>query len=187
MNQTEGLTDRTDASQHNPAPANQSRKTSMDESGRSRAPVELEWGHPLTGPKGERLRVPFWAYEKLQEMGLKRRYSTQLHPRIYQLLTPEYDSLTDGLRHLLGPALTGPEWLVCNCRECEKRETDNTHLPRKMTPGLLSEKHRKDRETRRRLRARRREIRNDHRCPKGARPARTGSCAQAAREQAKQD
>ena len=94
--------------------------------------TQPDWGHPLFGPKGEVLRVPKWAYAKLHRLGVKKRYSLHLLPTIYELIDPKFDVLTDvHLRHLLGPDLSGPGWLVCKCLECRHKEslTDNTAMP----------------------------------------------------------
>lgn len=102
-------------------------------------------GHPLIGPRGEQLRVPLWAYRELQKRGLKKRYSINLSPRIYDLLDPEFDSFQadshgktygidkDGrqirtilvsdaaVRRLLGADLSGPAWCQCDSAECRGR------------------------------------------------------------------
>jgi hypothetical protein len=55
----------------------------------------VEWGHPLEGPNGEKLRVPLWAYKELQKLGLKKRYSTKISPLIYTFLkVPKLAPLT---------------------------------------------------------------------------------------------
>lgn len=89
--------------------------------------IQCDWGHPLIGPNGERIRVPLWAYEKLHRLGLKKRYSIHLHPDVYEFIRPEYDALTEGLRHLLGVNLSGPAWCVCKCLECSSKESDIEH------------------------------------------------------------
>ena len=91
---------------------------------------KLEWGHPLITPEGTEIRVPKFAYAKLERLGLLiGRRNVQLSPMIYGFLQPEHDCITDGLRHLLGKDLTGPEWLVCNCMECQQKQADLDHTP----------------------------------------------------------
>ena len=103
--------------------------------------IEADWGHPLIAPDGDVIRVPLFAYSKLHRLGLKKRYSLQLDPAVYHFLDPKYDTLTDGLRHLLGCDLDGPAWLVCHCRECRHRDglTDNTPMPGRHSSQLAAE------------------------------------------------
>lgn len=86
------------------------------------AVLRLEWGHRLLTPEGQEIRVPKWAFPVLQRLGVLNRYSPKLKPRIYSLLNPEYHTLTDGLRFLLGADCSGPAWLVCNCGECRAKK-----------------------------------------------------------------
>jgi len=86
--------------------------------------VRLQWGHPLRTPEGDEIRVPKSAYPRLRQLGVLRviRGKTpSLKPSIYQLLDPAYDTLTDGLRHLLGSDCSGPSWCVCHCAECREK------------------------------------------------------------------
>ncbi len=74
------------------------------------------WGHGLVTPEGNEIRVPKFALVKLRKMGLLVRRRARLSPLIYGVL--EQESLENGLRRLLGPDLSGPARLSCNCREC---------------------------------------------------------------------
>ena len=90
-----------------------------------------DWGHPLQTPEGNIIRVPAFAFPRLRWLGMLVNGQAILSPRIYEFIDPQYDTLTDGLRHLLGRDLSGPEWLVCRCMKCLEREalTDNTAAP----------------------------------------------------------
>jgi hypothetical protein len=63
----------------------------------------------------------------LRRLGLLVGGRAVLHPAAYQFMQPEYDCLTDGLRHLLGVDLSGPAWCVCRCRECSNKASDIEH------------------------------------------------------------
>lgn len=91
--------------------------------------VRPDWGHPLQTPEGGEIRVPKWAFPKLRKLGLLVRNRAELSPRIYQFLNPQLDTLTEGLRILLGPGASGPEWVVCKCRECMRKKEDVDHMP----------------------------------------------------------
>jgi hypothetical protein len=68
-------------------------------------------------------------------MGLLQRghVTPRLRHTAYQWMINEYDSVTDGLRQLLGPDLSGPAWCVCRCRECQERGADADHTDE---PGM---------------------------------------------------
>jgi hypothetical protein len=57
--------------------------------------------------------------------------SNRLSPRVYELIRPEFDCLTEGLGRVLGEDLGGPSWVVCACADCRRRaaESDRTALP----------------------------------------------------------
>ena len=103
--------------------------------------IEPDWGHPLIGLSGEVLRVPRFVYDQLHQLGVKKRYSIHLSPAIYEMLDPKYDTLTNGLRRLIGSKLDGPAWLVCTCEECRRREsqTDNTEMPGRSRSELAAD------------------------------------------------
>jgi hypothetical protein len=113
------------------------RMTSFGES----LPEGLQWGHPLLTPEGREIRVPAPAFRRLRRLGVLMRNSAQLSERIYELLDPQYDSITEGLRLLLGPDLSGPAWCRCDCKECRERasEADRTPLPGRAWSSLLAE------------------------------------------------
>jgi hypothetical protein len=106
-------------------------------------PGGLDWGHPLVTPEGETIRVPSFALAKLPQLGVLARNCNRLSPLVYELIRPEFDGIgakvrrragivtTESLRRLLGPDLSGPQWVVCTCKDCKRRaaDTDNTALP----------------------------------------------------------
>jgi hypothetical protein len=57
--------------------------------------------------------------------------SNRLSPRIYEFVRPEYDCLSGGLGRLLGEDLSGPSWVLCACKDCQRKaaESDHTALP----------------------------------------------------------
>ncbi len=91
----------------------------------------LEWGHPLVTPDGQTIRVPAFAFQKLRQLGALLGNSNRLSPKIYQLIRPEFDCITEGLGRLLGADLSGPSWVLCMCKDCQRRaaESDHTALP----------------------------------------------------------
>jgi hypothetical protein len=91
----------------------------------------LEWGHPLITPDGQEIRVPLFAFGTLRKLGLLQNNKNRLSPIVYNFLDPQYDSITEGLRYLLGADMQGPKWLVCHCEECKAKlgEIGNTRMP----------------------------------------------------------
>jgi hypothetical protein len=91
----------------------------------------LEWGHPLITPDGQTIRVPAFAFAKLRQLGALLGNSNRLSPEIYQLIRPEFDCISEGLGRLLGQDLSGPSWVNCTCKDCQRRteESDRTALP----------------------------------------------------------
>jgi hypothetical protein len=57
--------------------------------------------------------------------------SNRLSPRIHQLIRPDFDCISEGLGRLLGDDLSGPSWVLCTCKDCQRRvaESDRTTLP----------------------------------------------------------
>jgi hypothetical protein len=98
----------------------------------------LEWGHPLITPDGRVISVPIFAFGTLRKLGLLQNNKNRLSPTIYEFIDPQYDSITEGLRQLLGKELTGPEWCRCGCQECREKQAaaDNTRLPGQRDPGI---------------------------------------------------
>ncbi len=90
-----------------------------------------EWGHPLLTPDGKTIRVPASAFAKLRRLGAFLGKSNRLSPRIYQIIQPEFDCITEGLGRLLGEDLSGPSWVQCTCKSCQDKnaESDHTMLP----------------------------------------------------------
>ena len=84
----------------------------------------LEWGHPLLTPDGREIRVPLKAFGTLRKLGLLMGNKNRLSERIYDYIETEYDSITEGLRLLLGDDLSGPRWCACDCRECQGKASD---------------------------------------------------------------
>ena len=95
------------------------------------SPGTLEWGHPLITPDGQTIRVPAFAFAKLRQLGALLGNSNLLSPKIYQLIQPELDCISEGLGRLLGKDLSGPSWVLCTCKDCQRRaeESDHTALP----------------------------------------------------------
>jgi hypothetical protein len=95
------------------------------------SPGTLEWGHPLITPDGQTIRVPAFAFTTLRRLGALMGNSNRLSPKIYQLIRPEFDCISEGLGRLLGQDLSGPSWVLCTCKDCQRRaeESDNTALP----------------------------------------------------------
>ena len=95
------------------------------------SPGTLEWGHPLVTPDGQTIRVPAFAFQKLRQLGALLGNSNRLTPKIYQIIRPEFDCITEGLGRLLGADLSGPSWVLCTCKDCQRRaaESDHTALP----------------------------------------------------------
>ena len=98
--------------------------------------LNVNWGHPLLSPEGVEIRLPQWAFTWLGGMGLltKNRESglRQILPLVHAFMEPECDGLMGGLRQLLGVNMEGPKWLICECRQCQRREeeADKTPAPR---------------------------------------------------------
>lgn len=101
----------------------------------------LEWGHPLLTPDGREIRVPLSAFGTLRKLGALERNKNRLSARIYELIDPQYDSVTEGLRHLLGEDLAGPRWCACSCRECQGKasDLDDSRLSEMMVNQIISE------------------------------------------------
>jgi hypothetical protein len=95
------------------------------------SPPLPEWGHPLITPDDQTIRVPAFAFRKLRQLGALLGNSNRLSPKIYQLVRPEFDCLGEGLGRLLGEDLSGPAWVLCTCKDCQRRaaESDRTALP----------------------------------------------------------
>jgi hypothetical protein len=100
-------------------------RTDKGRDGRNVEPV----GHAILGPDRELLYLPEFAFTKLDLLGLLmpergdgglRRISRSL----YSMLDPAYESLTLGLRALLGPDVSGPDWLICSCKRCTRVQED---------------------------------------------------------------
>ena len=95
------------------------------------SPQTLEWGHPLVTPDGQTIRVPAFPFRKLRQLGALLGNSNRLSPKIYQFIQPEFDCISEGLGLLLGKDLSGPSWVLCTCKDCQRRaeESDRTALP----------------------------------------------------------
>ena len=85
----------------------------------------------MVTPDGQTIRVPAFAFAKLRQLGALLGNSNRLSPKIYQLIRPEFDCITEGLGRLLGANLSGPSWVLCACKDCQRRsaESDHTSLP----------------------------------------------------------
>lgn len=93
------------------------------------SPETLEWGYPLITPEGRTIRVPASAFRKLRQLGALRRNSNRLSPKIYQFIQPEFDCISEGLGRLLGEDLSGPSWVVCTCKDCQRKSAESDHTP----------------------------------------------------------
>jgi hypothetical protein len=87
----------------------------------------LEWGHLLVTPEGKTIRVPAFAFRKLRLLGALLGNSNRLSPKIYQLIRPEFDCISEGLGHLLGKDLSGPSWVLCACKDCQRKAAESDH------------------------------------------------------------
>lgn len=92
-------------------------------------------GHPLITPEGHEIRVPLSVFPLLRQLGVLKGNTARLSSAIYGLLDPNYDSITNGLRHLLGGNLTGPEWCACRCPECTGKSGAEADLDSTPIPG----------------------------------------------------
>jgi hypothetical protein len=97
----------------------------------SLSPGVLEWGHPLVTPDGQTIRVPAFVFRKLRLLGALLGNSNRLSSKIYQFIRPEFDCISEGLGRLLGEDLSGPAWVVCRCKACQREisDIDKTPLP----------------------------------------------------------
>ena len=76
-----------------------------------------------------RLNLPF-RLERLNgdiPWSLRMGNSNRLSPKIYQFIRPEFDCISEGLGRLLGEDLSGPYWVLCTCRDCQRREAESDH------------------------------------------------------------
>lgn len=88
--------------------------------------ITLEWGHPVLAPDGCEIRLPDRAFTKLSLMGLlvknRNRGMKQITEQVYEFMEPDYVSLMEGLRAMLGPDVSGvTTWLYCGCRPCQTK------------------------------------------------------------------
>ena len=100
-------------------------------------------GHLILNPAGEEIRVPNHAINTLKLLKVtvfnRKRRLRQITEAIFPLLKREYDTITsgkesykgNGLRLVLGPDCSGPDWCQCECKKCSKLEedTDTTASP----------------------------------------------------------
>jgi hypothetical protein len=102
--------------------------------------VRPSWGHPLETPEGKEIRVPKWVFPRLRQLGLLEKNRARLLPAVWLFLQPQFDSLTEGLRLLLGPDLSGPDWCRCNCRECQSLvDVDDSRLSRVRSSQIVAD------------------------------------------------
>ena len=95
------------------------------------APAAPEWGHPLITPEGATILVHAFEFRKLRQLGALMGNSNRLSPRIYEFVRPEFDCLSENIGRLLGKDLSGPSWVYCACKDCQRKsgESDRTALP----------------------------------------------------------
>lgn len=84
--------------------------------------VKLEWGHQVFNPFGEPIRLAASAVYQLRRLGMLDKNRDlggfQISPRIFEMMSSEYDPLTEGLRPILGHDISGPRTVDCKCRAC---------------------------------------------------------------------
>ena len=91
--------------------------------------------HEILTPEGKSIFVPQSAFADLRRLRCltvdRATHKQQIAFGIYQFLKPEFDTLTNGLRRLLGDDVSGPEYTTCSCRKCqrEKEQRDPTRPP----------------------------------------------------------
>jgi hypothetical protein len=76
------------------------------------------------GDVSQTMRVPAFAFRKLRQLGALIGNSNRLSPKIHQLIRPEFDCITEGLGRLLEANLSGPSWVPCTCKDCQRREAE---------------------------------------------------------------
>lgn len=100
-------------------------------------------GHELLNPFGERICVSKITLRTLDMRGyLQRDRETglkQIKPSlIYFFLHLERTTYHRELYASLGPNFSGPNVVLCSCRECQEKEIDNTPLPAQSSLGFNS-------------------------------------------------
>ncbi|MGA2263154.1 MAG: hypothetical protein ABSH28_17185 [Acidobacteriota bacterium] len=75
--------------------------------------------------------MPAFAFRKLRQLSALLGNSNRLSPTIYEFVRPEFDCLSEGIGHLFGGDLSGPSWVLCTCKDCQRKagESDHTALP----------------------------------------------------------
>jgi hypothetical protein len=105
--------------------------------------VRLQWGHEVFAPNGERVRLPVTAVFTLRRLGMLKKNRSlgglQISESLAELLTPEYDAIAGNLRRTLGTDMTGPEWLVCNCRSCKRNRDEALELLKEKCFDFMTE------------------------------------------------
>lgn len=93
--------------------------------------IEPEWGHKLSvWDTGKSIRVPQFVFPILRQLGLLINNKAILSPLIVLYLNDKkLDPLVHALRIVLGPDLSGPLQVKCNCAECrESTNLDDTRV-----------------------------------------------------------
>jgi hypothetical protein len=93
--------------------------------------VEPEWGHKiLVWDTGKYIRVPKYVFPILRQLGLLINNKAILSPLITLYLEDrKLDPVVHALRMVLGPDLSGPRQVKCNCPECsESTNLDDTRV-----------------------------------------------------------
>lgn len=84
--------------------------------------ARLAWGHAILTPDGQEIRIPGEAFAKLRRLGCllpnRNHGLLQISSSIYEFLDPECETLSDGLRRLLGVDISGPLIVDCHCPVC---------------------------------------------------------------------
>ncbi len=89
--------------------------------------IVLEPGHPILNPEGKEIKLPAFAFKMLRKLHVISRDPEsgrlQIKREIYDFLRPEFESLIDGLRQILGDDCSGPKIPFCDCSTCRPEDT----------------------------------------------------------------
>jgi hypothetical protein len=93
--------------------------------------IEPEWGHKLlVWDTGTYIRVPKFVFPILRKLGLLINNKAILSPLVVLYLNDrKLDPVVHALRIVLGPDLSGPRHVKCNCDDCrESTNLDDTRV-----------------------------------------------------------
>lgn len=89
--------------------------------------------HPILTPDRKTIQVPFKVFHLLRRMSLLREddgETPQIMREVYRYMGRECDTLTEGLRVILGDDMTGPAWVRCSCLTCLQERRPETTIIR---------------------------------------------------------